>query len=745
MKKAIFFFTVIACIAIQSFAQQQGKSKIDSLLFVLKTAKQDTAKVNTLNALADEFRNNDPDTALYFANQAQALAIKLNYKMGIANSQLTKIIAETNLGKYDEALKSSNDVLKIYDQLLPIAVGTEKTGGKAKILKQKARVYNSIGSSYFYQGNYPAALKNYSVSLKIREESGDKWGIANSYNNIGRIYADQGNYPEALKNYFASLKISKEIADKRGIAVSYTNIGYIYEHQGNYPEALENFLTAIKIQDETGEKKDLIYSYINLGNIYYNQGNYPEALKNYLASLKISEEIGDKYGISNSYSSIGSIFRDQRNYPEALKNYFASLKIREETGDKQGIANSYNNIGVIYEDQGNYPEALKNYFASLKIKEEIGNKQDIANSCINIGNCYIQQKKTHEASQYLNKGLSLSKEIGTLDAIKESYKGLATLDSAEGNFNQSLAHYKMYISTRDSIFSRENVKKIMQYEFDKKEALAKAEQENKDALALKELQKQKLVRNGFIGGFAVVLLFAGVFFRQRIRISKEKRKSDTEKKRSEELLLNILPYEVAEELKQTGHCQAKTFSMVTVMFMDFKDFTSVSEKVSAELLVDEINFCFSAFDRIVQKNKVEKIKTVGDAYICVSGLPVLNYTHAFDMVNAAIEIRNFMLTHKKEKEERGEIPFELRIGIHTGPVVAGIVGLKKFQYDIWGDTVNLAARMESSGEAGRVNISGTTHALVKDKFNCTHRGKIVAKNKGELDMYFVEIANPSVS
>ena len=136
---------------------------------------------------------------------------------------------------------------------------------------------------------------------------------------------------------------------------------------------------------------------------------------------------------------------------------------------------------------------------------------------------------------------------------------------------------------------------------------------------------------------------------------------------------------------------------------------------------------------------------MGDAYICVSGLPVLNYTHAFDVVSAAIEIRNFILTRKKEKEARGEIPFELRIGIHTGPVVAGIVGVKKFQYDIWGDTVNLAARMESSGEAGQVNISGTTYALVKDKFHCTHRGKIVAKHKGEIDMYFVEVSNPSVS
>jgi class 3 adenylate cyclase len=169
---------------------------------------------------------------------------------------------------------------------------------------------------------------------------------------------------------------------------------------------------------------------------------------------------------------------------------------------------------------------------------------------------------------------------------------------------------------------------------------------------------------------------------------------------------------------------------------------SISEQVSAELLVDEIHYCFSAFDAIIQKYKIEKIKTIGDVYLCASGLPVLNYTHAVDLVNAAIEICNFMLARKQEKEARGEIPFELRIGIRTGPVVAGIVGVKKFAYDIWGNTVNIAARMEQNNEAGKINISGSTYQLVKDKFICAHRGKIEAKNKGEIDMYFVDSISP---
>jgi class 3 adenylate cyclase len=211
-----------------------------------------------------------------------------------------------------------------------------------------------------------------------------------------------------------------------------------------------------------------------------------------------------------------------------------------------------------------------------------------------------------------------------------------------------------------------------------------------------------------------------------------------EKKKSDDLLLNILPAEIAEELKEKGSAVARDYDKVTVMFTDFKDFTKISELLTPSELVKEIDFCFSAFDRIIQKHNIEKIKTIGDAYMCVGGLPIPTETHAQDVINAALEMRDFMQNHNQEKALKGEPQFRIRIGIHTGSVVAGIVGVKKFAYDIWGDTVNIASRMESSGEPNKVNISGTTFELVNDKFNCQHRGKVQAKNKGEIDMYFVE-------
>jgi len=212
----------------------------------------------------------------------------------------------------------------------------------------------------------------------------------------------------------------------------------------------------------------------------------------------------------------------------------------------------------------------------------------------------------------------------------------------------------------------------------------------------------------------------------------------TEKKKSDDLLLNILPSEVANELKENGNAVAKQFEEVTVMFTDFKGFTQISEKLSPAELVAEIDTCFKAFDSIITKHNIEKIKTIGDAYMCAGGLPVANKTHAVDVLKAALEIQQFIQQHIINRKKENKEVFEIRIGIHTGTVVAGIVGVKKFAYDIWGDAVNIASRMESSGEEGKVNISGSTYELVKDKFTCTYRGKIQAKNKGEIDMYFVE-------
>jgi class 3 adenylate cyclase len=218
---------------------------------------------------------------------------------------------------------------------------------------------------------------------------------------------------------------------------------------------------------------------------------------------------------------------------------------------------------------------------------------------------------------------------------------------------------------------------------------------------------------------------------------RDKRTIAEERKKSENLLLNILPEEVAKELKEKGANEPIHYDSVTVLFTDFQGFTQVSETMSPKELVGELDKCFSYFDAVTKKYKLEKIKTIGDSYMICGGIPAINTTHPIDSVLAAMEIQAFMNQMKEIKSQQSHSYWELRLGINTGPLVAGVIGEMKFAYDVFGDTVNTASRMESSGEPGKINISAATYELVKDLFDCEYRGKVPAKNKGMVDMYFL--------
>ncbi len=279
-----------------------------------------------------------------------------------------------------------------------------------------------------------------------------------------------------------------------------------------------------------------------------------------------------------------------------------------------------------------------------------------------------------------------------------------------------------------------------------------------DELAIPVSIRQAFYKTGWFQMLMLGLLSVLVFGIMRYRLYRARKHEqelevlvqqrtqelETEKHKSEELLLNILPAETAEELKQYGSAKARRFENVTVLFSDFKGFSKLAGEMTPEALVAEIDFCFCAFDRITESFGLEKIKTVGDAYLLAGGISGEDDLQdaAVRVVQAGLEIQRFLDGVTKDRNGTGKISFEARIGIHSGQVVAGIVGIKKFAYDIWGDTVNIAERLQSSGEAGKVNISKSTYELVKNSFECTHRGKIKAKHDKEVEMYFVDRLKP---
>lgn len=295
------------------------------------------------------------------------------------------------------------------------------------------------------------------------------------------------------------------------------------------------------------------------------------------------------------------------------------------------------------------------------------------------------------------------------------------------------------IGQKDSVLTQRDME--LRYQQDQIKIL-----EQEKALKAAEAEQARTVRNALLAGGGLLLLLAGLLWRliankQRANqeLAKKNVQLDVARKRSDELLLNILPSELVDELKVKGITRTRHHDEVTIMFTDFRDFTKISEQLSPADLVQEIDYCFRHFDHIIGKYpSIEKIKTIGDAYLCAGGLPEAHPNHAREVVAAALEIRDFISELEEQRTREGKLSFQIRIGIHTGPVVAGVVGATKFAYDIWGDTVNTAARLESASEPGQVNISEATYDRVQDQFLCQHRGDIATKNKADMSMYFVE-------
>jgi class 3 adenylate cyclase len=620
-------------------------------------------------------------------------------------------------------------------------VGQDRQIDSIKSVISKAQEdSNKVNSLLLLSKKYFNEEPNEAINVATRarnlaEKIGFKRGEAYALKNIGIGYYMQGKYLETFDYWNQSMVYFDSVGDRQGVANILSNIGSVYFDQGDDANALENYLKSLKISEEIGDKLRIATALGNIGNVYLNKkATLDKALTFYLRALPISEEIGDQNIVGTTTVGIGEVYFKKENYDSALFYFNKSLVAYQGT---EAVPYSLNQIGRVYTKRKNYELAVKNHLQAYELGKKLDAKLDMIQSLLGLGVAYEASGEYKKAIVAFRESESLSLEIGSKgDELKETYQGLASSFATLKDYSNAFKYQSLLTGLKDTLYNVATDKKLasLQFDFDIQKKQGQIDLLTKDQeLKEKEISRQKLVRNGFIGGFAVVLIFGGVVFKQRNKIA-------SEKKRSDELLLNILPEETAEELKATGTAKAKSFEMVTVLFTDFKNFTLASEILTAEELVEEINHCFSEFDRIISKYHIEKIKTIGDAYMCAGGLPIANTTNPIDVIHAGLEMVDFIARNKADRQAKGQPFFELRLGIHTGPVVAGIVGVKKFAYDIWGDTVNTASRMESSGEVGRVNISGTTYEIVKDHFNCIHRGKIEAKNKGQIDMYFVESA-----
>ncbi|CAN5871177.1 hypothetical protein BH11BAC7_BH11BAC7_14120 [soil metagenome] len=527
-----------------------------------------------------------------------------------------------------------------------------------------------------------------------------------------------------------AVALSLQQKDSLLMANAFLQLGVVQINISQYDAGIDNAQKAYRLYEKEKNFVNCAYAANITGNGYTGAGYQPQALEWYKTSLRFGEQAKDEFKIAVALFGIGNIEYELKMFDSAATHYKRCEVLFLKLGKKrEAIAALLTRADIIF-DKGLYYESLQLLLSNQKDIEALNDNYLLGYFHQQSGQCYRELKKYSQALENQRLALGYFSSIKGTTNIRDVYHEIAKTYFASGNSDSAYHYLSKYIVLNDSIFTSENSEKIaeMQTKF------KSAEKDKQLLINDIEIQQQSTQKILLIIGFGITLVLAviaGLSYRRKRR---DNLAIAAEKKKSDELLLNILPVETAEELKQFGSAKARSFDMVTVMFTDFKDFTAMSEKLTAVELVTEINECFVAFDHIIQKHGIEKIKTIGDAYMAAGGLPTPTTTHAADVVSAALEIQEFIRAQKKKK---GAMGFDIRIGIHTGPVVAGIVGIKKFAYDIWGDTVNTASRMESSGVAGKINISASTYELVKDHFRCIPRGKVNAKGKGEIEMYFL--------
>lgn len=520
----------------------------------------------------------------------------------------------------------------------------------------------------------------------------------------------------------------------------------IYSRYGDLEKSIENYLAAKDIFESTGNLTGVSSTHSNLSLVYYDQRDYEEAFFHARKALEMDIAMKSLYKIQSSYNNLAIIFEHTGPLDSAIYYHKLSLEYAKLGKNPYSVGLALSNLGNNYANKGDLILAEETLLEALRIRDSLGYSRGLAYTHNRLANLYQKNKQLTKAKYHAEKSLENAEKAGEVKILRMAYQRLQEVAEETGDYRSELAYLKKATLLKDSILNESNTKSITQmmlnYEFEKKQILdsIKNEQEKRerDLVFNERLQVERSRKIIFmISGLFLLVLAVGIFLRYQF-VKKSREIISKEKDRSDELLLNILPAEVAEELKAKGSSDAKDFDQVTVIFTDFADFTKKVQQLSAQELVKELNICFKAFDHIIHDLGLEKIKTIGDAYMAAGGLN--SKSGAKEVALAAIQMKKFIDERNADPNISKKIKFDMRCGINSGPVVAGIVGIKKFQYDIWGDTVNTAQRMEANCEINRINISENTYSLLKDDshFTFTERGFMAVKGKGEMEMWYVD-------
>lgn len=532
--------------------------------------------------------------------------------------------------------------------------------------------------------------------------------------------------PDSILKYSTlAIEGAKAASNEKDLLNAYQIHGVGWRFKADYTKALEYLFRSLELAEKTDLPEKIGSLNIEIGNVYSVSGNNELAELYYSRGLNILRKANNEHLFGKGLFNLA----DEMLKNGMIDSSFAYTKeaheIFKKHKDTHSEAYALGNLGMIYAKRGENQKAEKNLSEAISLLEKEKDYSAITEYLSSMADIYLDEGDKDAAIMYGERSLQAAENYGLRGNLQDIHLKLSNIYEGAGKTDESYDHFKQFVLYKDSIRNVQSVEEMANLRSNYEIAQKQIEV---DLLNEQRANQRNVVIGIGIALFLILLLAIGLYRRNK-HIGKTKKIIEKEKNRSELLLLNILPQETAMELKENGKVQAKRFEEVTILFTDFQNFTRLSENLSPEELVKSVDFYFSKFDEIVEQHGLEKIKTVGDAYMCAAGVPFPVEDHAERMLMVACDMVKFV-EEAKQNNAPEETRFDIRIGINSGPVVAGVVGSKKWAYDIWGDAVNIAARMESCSESGKINISENTFKLVKDAFDCDYRGEIMVKNKG---------------
>ena len=737
MRAAAFVALVAAAVlAAGTLRAQESPPDAAALERVARSPRDSAAKADALAELAKLHWQTDADASLRYAREGLALSERLGHDRGRAANLNAIGIVHYLRGEYDAAKPLLLDALALH----------EKTGNT----RSAGRVAANVAHLASALSGHDEARRYYERAAALGREAGDDAGIATAKDGLGNLLQVQGRYREAIAAFEESLSWAERAGDEQSRAITINNLANCRLEAGDPQAAMAGYLDAAERFEKLNLPLYQAQAYANVAPILVSQGMSARGRVYLERALAIQRKSGNRPAEGTTLLNLGVLLNDAGATAESAATYEAARALFHEIGDRKFEAMALHNLGRSHAELRDFGRATKYLEQALAIREAVDDPRGALSSRLGLGQTLTDSGRASAAIPVLAAGLDEARRLEVAELEAEAELRLSGALRAVGRLADAIEHMTSYIAVRDRLLSASSQAKIAEmqarFESERSEREIRVLQQDKEIQSL-QLWRQEILRNVLVASIVLLgALAAVVASRYRLKIRSEaalqeknreiehaRAQIEIERDKSERLLLNVLPPSIAGRLKDRDATIADHHPEATVLFADLVDFTRLSQSMDADTLVRLLNDLFTRFDALTDARGLEKIKTIGDCYMAVGGVPQARADHCEAVAGLALdlveEISRFNAGHATS--------LRLRIGMHTGEVVAGVIGRRKFNYDLWGDAVNTASRMESHGEPGRIHVSAAVFERLAGKFRFEPRGEIAVKGKGPMRTWFL--------